>query len=141
MISGANRGPKRQGRSSELEPTKDHELRSRTGSEDFRGRTGKMKFKIIKFASWDEFKNGIRGALPGSHDYDVYKRFIFRGQENADWPLKSSFDRTYSNQQAASRDTIAKTLIKKFFEECERYSPWRYSVNDPRVLAMAQHTC
>jgi hypothetical protein len=55
------------------------------------------------------------------------------------WPLKSSFDRAYSNQQAASRDTLAKKLIKDFFEDCERYAPWRYAIDDPRVLAMAQH--
>jgi FRG domain len=103
------------------------------------GRSAPAPVQIINFASWDAFKNGIRNALPGAHDYDVYKRFIFRGQGNADWPLKSSFDRTYSNQQAASRDTIAKDLIKEFYEECERYSPWRYSIEDPRVLAMAQH--
>src|SRR5262245_53446836 len=91
------------------------------------------------FNTWDEFKNGIRGTLPGGHDYDVYKKFIFRGQGSAEWPLQSTFDRTYSNKQAASRDTLAKELIKEFYEECARYSAWRYEVEDPRVLAMAQH--
>lgn len=27
----------------------------------------------------------------------------------------------------------------EFYEECERYAPWRYAIDDPRVLAMAQH--
>lgn len=96
-------------------------------------------FKVRVFKTWDDFKHGVRSELPGSHDYDVYKRFIFRGQGSADWPLKSSFDRTYSDKQAASRDGLAKELISEFFEECERYSAWRYSRDDPRVLAMAQH--
>lgn len=95
--------------------------------------------KVHAFHTWDEFKNGIRANLPGAHDYDVYKRFIFRGQGSADWSLKSTFDRTYSDQQAANRDAIAKELIKDFYEECERFSPWRYREDDPRVLAMAQH--
>jgi len=81
----------------------------------------------------------VRGALPRSHDYDIYKRFLFRGQGNADWPLRSTFDRSYSEKQAASRDALAKELIREFYEECERFSPWRYDVSDPRVLAMAQH--
>ena len=96
-------------------------------------------FRTQVFADWSGFKNGVRNALPGSHDYDVYKRFIFRGQGSADWPLRSTFDRSYSDKQAASRDALAKELIREFYEECERYSPWRYSVDDPRVLAMAQH--
>ena len=91
------------------------------------------------FHTWEDFKNGIRGALPGAHDYDVYKNYIFRGQGNAAWPLRSTFDRIYSDKQAASRDTLAKELIREFYEECERYAPWRYGIDDPRVLAMAQH--
>lgn len=97
------------------------------------------QYQTRVFNTWDDFKNGIRDALPGSHDYDVYKRFIFRGQGSAGWPLISTFDRTYSNKQAASRDTLAKELIGEFYEECERFSAWRYLRDDPRVLAMAQH--
>jgi hypothetical protein len=96
-------------------------------------------FRVQVFADWNGFKNGVRNALPGSHDYDVYKRFIFRGQGSADWPLRSTFDRNFSDKQAASRDALAKELIREFYEECERFSPWRYGVDDPRVLAMAQH--
>ena len=99
----------------------------------------KPAYRVSTFQTWDEFKNGIRNELPGSHDYDVYKRFIFRGQGNSDWPLRSTFDRTYSEQQAASRDALARELIREFYEECERFAPWRYPVGDPRVLAMAQH--
>jgi FRG domain-containing protein len=98
-----------------------------------------MSYQTHTFQTWDEFKNGVRSRLPGSHDYDIYKKFIFRGQGRAEWPLRSSFDRTYSNKQAASRDTIAKDLIREFYEECARYSAWRYELDDPRVLAMAQH--
>lgn len=96
-------------------------------------------YRTTVFATWDEFKNRVRTELPGSHDYDVYKRFIFRGQGSADWNLRSTFDRNYSDAQAASRDTLAKGLIREFYDECERYSAWRYGVDDPRVLAMAQH--
>src|SRR5262249_28753799 len=102
-------------------------------------RASRVSFPTFYFHTWNDFKNGIRDKLPGAHDFDVYKKFIFRGQGSADWPLKSTFDRTYSNQQAASRYTIAKNLIKDFYEECERYSAWRYNEDDPRVLAMAQH--
>jgi hypothetical protein len=102
------------------------------------GEGQKPAFACKVFQSWDEFKKGIRGALPGDQN-DVYKKYIFRGQGNSNWPLKSNFDRTYSNEQAGSREQLAKELIQEFFEDCERYSPWRYVVSDPRVLAMAQH--
>ena len=99
----------------------------------------KPAYRIKFFETWEDFKKGVRAALPGGHDYDVYKNYIFRGQGNASWPLRSTFDRVYSNKQAASRDTLAKELIREFYEECERYSAWRYGIEDPRVLAMAQH--
>jgi FRG domain len=102
-------------------------------------RSPRSAFRVDRFTTWDEFKHGVRNALPGSHDYDVYKRFLFRGQGNADWQLRSTFDRNYSDAQAASRDTLAKELIREFYDECERFSPWRYPMSDPRVLAMAQH--
>ena len=98
-----------------------------------------MLYKRKEFSSWDDFKKGFRAELPGSHDFDVYKKFIFRGQGNAAWSLRSTFDRNYSNKQAGSRDTLAKQLVEEFYEDCERFSPWRYKVDDPRVLAMAQH--
>jgi hypothetical protein len=94
---------------------------------------------VESFPSWDAFKHGVRNALPGSKDHDVFKRFLFRGQGNAAWPLRSTFDRSYSEKQAASRDALAKELIREFYDECERFSPWRYDMSDPRVLAMAQH--
>jgi len=103
------------------------------------GAPPKPAYRVKAFGSWEDFKNGVRGELPGSHDYDVYKNYIFRGQGNARWPLRSTFDRIYSDKQAASRDTLAKDLVREFYEECERYSPWRYGIDDPRVLAMAQH--
>jgi hypothetical protein len=96
-------------------------------------------YAIVQFQTWDDFKRRVRDELPGSHDYDVYKRFIFRGQGNSTWPLRSTFDRSYSNKQAASRDALAKELINEFYDECERFASWRYPVTDPRVLAMAQH--
>lgn len=106
---------------------------------DTDGQRVQPAYKVKEFATWDDFKNGVRSQLPGAHDYDVYKRFIFRGQGNAAWSLRSTFDRSYSDKQAASRDALAKELIREFYDECERFSPWRYPQGDPRVLAMAQH--
>jgi hypothetical protein len=100
---------------------------------------GHETFKTVCFGSWDEFKKELRNVLPGAHDYDVYKRYIFRGQGSSKWSLCSTFDRRYSKAQGASRDALAKKLIQEFYDECERFSPWRYPVTDPRVLAMAQH--
>jgi hypothetical protein len=91
------------------------------------------------FGSWNDFKHQMISKLPGQHDFDVYKKYIFRGQGSSQWPLKSTFDRIYSEKQAASRDKLARSLIEEFYEECERYSAWRYGSEDPRVLAMAQH--
>jgi hypothetical protein len=92
------------------------------------------------FNTWSDFKNNFREFLPAYTDEkDVFKRYIFRGQARAEWPLTSSFDRVYSGRRAGSRDQIAKMLIAEFYEECARLFDWRYAIDDPRVLAMAQH--
>jgi len=96
-------------------------------------------YKRREFTSWDDFKKGFRAELPGTQDFDIYKKYIFRGQGDASWPLRSTFDRNYFKKTAGSRATLAKQLVEEFYEECERFSPWRYSIDDPRVLAMAQH--
>jgi FRG domain len=93
----------------------------------------------VQFETWDAFKQGYRARLPRGSDYDVYKNIIFRGQAQADWHLISTFDRNYGFKRAGSRDTLSKQLIEEFYEECARYSDWRYARDDPRVLAMAQH--
>ena len=61
------------------------------------------QYQTRVFNTWDDFKNGIRDALPGSHDYDVYKRFIFRGQGSAGWPLISTAPIRTSRPQAGTR--------------------------------------
>jgi len=96
-------------------------------------------FSTVPFTAWEDFKGRFRSHLPGGCDYDNYKRFIFRGQGDSRWPLKSAFDREYGDKSAGHRDKLAKELIREFYEECARQSEWRYGENDHRVLAMAQH--
>jgi hypothetical protein len=95
--------------------------------------------KHFPFSTWNEFKQNYRNHLPGDRDSDVYKNAIFRGQARAEWHLISTFDRNYGSKRAGSRDSLSKQLIEDFYEECARYSDWRYAKDDPRVLAMAQH--
>jgi hypothetical protein len=68
------------------------------------------RYREEEFQTWEAFKNGIRGVLPCSRDYDIYKNYIFRGQGGDMWPLRSTFDRIYSDKQAASRDTLVRCL-------------------------------
>src|SRR5262249_33874110 len=105
----------------------------------FRGNDKVAAFHTHKFQKWDQFKRELWQKLPGGHDFDIYKRFIFRGQADARWKLTSTLDRTYLDKRPAKKDAIATELIKEFYEECARFSDWRYKVDDPRVLAMAQH--
>jgi hypothetical protein len=101
-----------------------------------------VRYQSRTFASWDEFKHGLFALLTGGesgHPAQVYKRYVFRGQRDAAWPLRSSFDRKIGPKRAAKRDALAKRLIDDFYIECERYSSWRYTRDDARVLAMAQH--
>ena len=55
-----------------------------------------MNFKIIEYSSWNELKAGITFDIC-REAFFPYSRYIFRGQENAEWGLISSFDRNFGN--------------------------------------------
>lgn len=98
-----------------------------------------MALNVHEFNNWSEFKSSYRTRLPGNSDYDVYKKYLFRGQSDAQWSLVSSFDRSYSGKNQGSRERKAQELAEEFYEECAGYSDWKYPLSDHRVLAMAQH--
>lgn len=83
--------------------------------------------------SWQEFKAVLMDEL--YPDGFVKGKFIFRGQSNADWELKSSFDRLFDDVQ------IANEILNEFKQDCEKYDFYNSAIlNDSMsVMALGQH--
>jgi hypothetical protein len=70
----------------------------------------------IKFKNWDDFKaNMVKKLLTASSKSNL-KSFLFRGQANSGWPLKSSFDRIEDDKSKYDQ------LLDNFEKICSTYS-------------------
>jgi hypothetical protein len=61
--------------------------------------------------------------------------YIFRGQSNSNWELKSSFDRLFEDVQ------IANQILNEFKDDCEKFdfSQTSFLDDDMKVMALGQH--
>ncbi len=74
-------------------------------------------YKVLQYGSWKELKSDIT--------YDICKgssfpqnRYIFRGQRDDMWKLKTTFDRMYGNKTFEERKKIENFLLEQFTELC-----------------------
>ncbi len=70
----------------------------------------------IKFKNWDDFKTNMAKNLLASSNKTNLKSFLFRGQSNAAWPLKSSFDRIETDKSKFDQ------LLENFEKICKVYN-------------------
>ncbi|MGO8061423.1 FRG domain-containing protein [Rhizobium johnstonii] len=88
--------------------------------------------------SWQNFKSAVLQEL---FEHKPFHRgpFLFRGQGSADWPLISSFDRSF-NGPKGEKGVASERLIKLFEQEAEGVQVDRDVWQDRnRRLALAQH--
>ena len=99
-----------------------------------------MEYQKLTYNSWNDFKSQIATDLCRQSLFPS-KQFIFRGQRNAAWPLKSSFDRMFEQLTFATRNRIEHSLNGYFRENCieliEDTSFEEY--DDSQLLTLAQH--
>jgi hypothetical protein len=89
--------------------------------------------------SWHDFK---RDLLPTLYRGDALEpgRYIFRGQANADWPLRTSFDRRFSHVTSDARLRLWDDLLDAFRAKCIDHDVAEsVTGDDSRLLALAQH--
>jgi hypothetical protein len=95
---------------------------------------------VHQFESWSDFKILLREHLPFDPDeYGVSQRFLFRGAEDADWSLQSSFDRNFGWRDSKGLQRCSR-LLNLFRENCANTSSIELLHNNPLVwLALARH--
>jgi hypothetical protein len=97
------------------------------------------KIRRISFQTWAAFKAELFPTLFGG-SYFEGDRYVFRGAGDADWTLRSSFDRYAADVPLGQRSARAERLLEAFVEECEADPAIESCPDDPeRRLAVAQH--
>jgi hypothetical protein len=96
--------------------------------------------KVLTYATWREFKAEFVYDLFTAQAYQP-KRFLFRGQQDAEWPLTSSFDRWFTQLRLGpNRAAVATQLLDLFRKECQALDlPTDVMGNDVRLWALGQH--
>ena len=99
-----------------------------------------MNFKIIEYNSWNELKAGITIDVC-REDFFPYRRYIFRGQENADWWLISSFDRNFGHLSFQEKQDIENKFLNEFKRMCIEWegNDNFNSYSDEQILTAGQH--
>jgi hypothetical protein len=99
-----------------------------------------MPISCIRFRSWSEFKgefaSHLPGRLTGSSDH-IFSKYIFRGQMEASWGLKSSFDRIVP--AGLDRNGEYKKWQKFFIALHSQLGRQPLHSGDHEVEAFAQH--
>ena len=65
---------------------------------------------ILKYDSWKQFKSDIYYDLVDMEKLP-YRTFLFRGQSNESWTLKSSFDRLFGEYDFKTKNFIENNLM------------------------------
>jgi len=97
-----------------------------------------MQPEVVSCASWKDFKSKVPERLFGSEPFGR-GTFLFRGQRDANWVLKASYDRWFEeiNRAESLRISTAESLLSEFEHHAEGLMPWMDQ--KPQMLALAQH--
>jgi hypothetical protein len=99
-----------------------------------------METEIIHCENWNDFKRQVLERLFGS---DPFRRgiFLFRGQRDSEWALKSSYDRWFetTNMPESRRVPVAEELLTQFKTDIAGLSAYAGIDDRSQILALAQH--
>jgi FRG domain len=93
----------------------------------------------VPCASWAAFKAELFPTLFGSDEFRE-GGYVFRGAGDADWALRSSFDRYAESMPLGQRPDEAERLLTAFAEECDSDTAIEPAPEEEdQRLAVAQH--
>ena len=90
----------------------------------------------IPVRSWQDFRSALFDTLYPAGQFEA-DHYLFRGQREHSWPLKASFDRTFTSIAPGQRRKKFEAMLNFFEEACEAQGiPTAFSTD---VQALAQH--
>jgi len=99
-----------------------------------------MQTEVVHSRSWQEFKTKLLERLYGS---DPFSRgiYLFRGQRDSNWALKSSYDRWFDRTDLpeSQRVVVTEQLLAQFQRDVAGLSSFEGFQDRTRFLALAQH--
>ena len=98
----------------------------------------KKHIKEIQFDSWSDFSKNFKKSI------DKIDNYIYRGQYNSDWPLKSSFQRFYEKttltKTAPPLDTdLSEILLNSYTKHRKTINEHNISTDKMIEIAKGQH--
>ena len=97
------------------------------------------KYDDIVFDSWSSFKESVAMDVCKKDGFP-YKKFIFRGQADADWGLVSSFDRTFADMPFHLKQKLQQDLIGNFKKSCRQFESLNLeNYSDIEIMSLGQH--
>jgi hypothetical protein len=99
-----------------------------------------MQPELIKCANWQEFKSKVLNRLFGAEPFHR-GIFLFRGQREATWPLKSSYDRWFEKTKypESARVPLSEQLLTQFQHDLSAVLGSTAPQERMHILALAQH--
>lgn len=100
----------------------------------------KLNYKTLLYDKWSEFKNDVIQDISKA-DVFPYGKYIFRGQENADWKLVASFDRCYEKLSFDERRILQNGFLEDFKILCAEWSMNNKfdQYNTLQIMSIGQH--
>src|SRR5262245_22752774 len=99
-----------------------------------------MQTEIVNCRSWQEFKTKMLERLYGSSPFSR-GTYLFRGQRESSWALKSSYDRWFqcTGLPESQRVVMAEQLLAQFQHDVAGLSAFDGIQDRIQTLALAQH--
>lgn len=92
----------------------------------------------IPVRSWDDYRAQVMSALFTDTEFQR-NRYLFRGQREAGWPLRASFDRTFPNIPVGQRRARFDEMLKGFRLACENEGVPPEILFSDDLMALGQH--
>jgi hypothetical protein len=94
---------------------------------------------VVRYANWAEFKRDLFAELFDSERFRP-GHYLFRGAGDADWSLRSSFDRRFGTVPLERRLALWDQLISEWQAGCaEAGVPAAVLTDDRKLWALGQH--
>lgn len=96
----------------------------------------------LVYDTWTDFKSHWQNDLGLDPHVSKRPQFLFRGQYDPEWTLRTGFDRAFSKLHKTRRQAVHTELINEYKKQLKRLTPddaEQYELPDEEIVARGQH--